>query len=394
MNNKMTQPTEYDLYHIKVTSHTGEVVDLKTLFQELNVYTSLFADSMTASLLLTDANNLPANLPLIGGESVELKYKTAGRQNYKVVNLKVAAVDERHPVRGEALAYWVHLVTPEKYADAGTCVSQSFSGSYTDIVKLIPGMLGSSRAVRANASSGVANFISPMWSPLKIGKFAASRASDSESSPFYFWEDCDGFNFKSLGWMYKQQPSREYFYEPNDQRDDHGEIDMTKKFLNIERMEFGRFDRLALEEAGAFASTIQMFDIRTKTLTPVNSFPAFPTIEDARVPDVGAGSRSKVGFTFTKPDSSHVTTFQRHSSRQFLNAIHIMAVIPGDDELRAGEMVTFRVPSHEPQGGETLKEDQSVAGDWLVVAIKETMSKQQYKLSVQFAKDSYSKSPI
>lgn len=390
----MVQPSEYDLDYIKITSHDGTLVNLKVLFQELNIYTSLFGKPMSATLLLTDANNLPHNLPILGGEAVELRYKTAGRSAYKTVKLVVSSLGDRLPVRGEALAYWVNLVSPETYRDASTCVSRAFTGVYSDLVQRIPGLLGSDKAVDVSPSVGLTSFISPQWSPLRIAGFMANRATDMDNSPFYFWEDIDGYHFKSLAHLYSKESVREYFYEPNDQNDDKGQRDMVKKFLNVERMEISKSnDKLKQNQAGIFEQDVTTFDLQSKGVSNQACKATNKGVDKFAPFDDQAGTRAKVGFTLTKPDKSHVTVFQRSASRHFLGNTKILCVVAGDDELTNGMIVDFKLPSHEPQGGEKLKEDRLLSGRWLMTGMKQTFSKQQYKMSLEFSKDSFGADP-
>lgn len=393
-DNLLVQPSEYDLDYIKITSHQGVTVNLKVVFQELDIYTSLFGKPMTAALLLTDANNLPNNLPILGGEAVEIRYKTAGRSSYRTLNFVASSVGDRHPVRGEALAYWLNLVTPEAYRDASVCVSQAFTGVYSDLVKKIPALLGSDKPVEVSPSVGLTTFISPQWSPMKVAGFMAGRATDMDSSPFYFWEDTNGFHFKSLAHMYKQESVREYFYEPNDQTDERGQRDMVKKFLNVERMEITKSnDKLKQNQSGMFEQELVTFDLRSKGLGNVMCKASNAGVDKYAPFDDQAGKRAKVGFTLTKPDQSHVSLFQRTSSRHFLGNTKILAVVAGDDELTNGQIVDFKLPSHEPQGGEKLKEDRLLSGRWLITGMKQTFSKQQYKMALEFSKDSFGSDP-
>uniref|UniRef100_A0AAU6W3W1 Baseplate hub n=1 Tax=Pseudomonas phage Cygsa01 TaxID=3138529 RepID=A0AAU6W3W1_9VIRU len=391
---EMVQPSEYDLDYVTIKAHDSTTVNLKVLFQELNIYTSLFGKPMSAAILLTDANNLPHNLPILGGEDVEIRYRTAGRQEYKVLKFKVSSVGERMPIKGEALAYWLNLVTPESYIDASTCVSQAFDGMYSDLVKKIPAMLGSDKPVDVSPSVGLAKFISPQWSPLKIAGFMAGRATDMENSPFYFWEDTNGFHFKSLAALYAQESTREYFYEPNDQMNDRGQRDMVKKFLNVERMEITKSnDKLKQNQSGMFEQDLVTFDLRSKNVTNQSCKASNAGVDKFAPFDDMAGKRTKVGFTLTKPDQSHVSLFQRTASRHFLGNTKILAVVAGDDEITNGQIVDFKLPSHEPQGGEKLKEDRLLSGRWLITGMKQTFSKQQYKMALEFSKDSFGSDP-
>ncbi len=391
---EMTQASEYDLAHIKITSHKGVEVDLKNLMQEIDIYGALGA-LLSGAILIVDGLNTLGNLPILGGEKVSIKYRTAGRQNFTEVNLVVGSIGDRHPTHNRTQAYWLNLVSPETYQDANTCVSQAFTGTYEDMVKKVPGLLGSSRPIATTSTVGTSTFISPQWSPLRIANWAAERATDDTASPFFFWEDVDGFHFKSLGHLQSQESAIEYFYEPKNMTDEAGNRDMLKRFLNIQNYQIERSnDRLTQNRRGVLGQTLETFDIRRKKLGSASKSCATSGIDKYGMYDDKKGSRNKVGFALTQPDNSQMTTFERYSKRELLRNVVLMGTIAGDCELKLGSKVIVKLPSMEAQDSETQTLDPLLAGDFLLTAWKQTMSKQQFQMSIELSKDSFSTKPI
>ena len=61
---------DYDLKNIFLHNHFGEVIDIKNLVQELNIYESIYKNALTGSVVIIDAQNLIAKLEIQGTERV------------------------------------------------------------------------------------------------------------------------------------------------------------------------------------------------------------------------------------------------------------------------------------------------------------------------------------
>ena len=59
---------DYDLKNIFLHNHFGEVIDIKNLVQELNIYESIYKNALTGSIVIIDAQNLIAKLEIQGLE--------------------------------------------------------------------------------------------------------------------------------------------------------------------------------------------------------------------------------------------------------------------------------------------------------------------------------------
>ena len=72
---------DYDLKNIFLHNHFGEVIDIKNLVQELNIYESIYKNALTGSIVIIDAQNLIAKLEIQGLERISFKLSTPGANN-------------------------------------------------------------------------------------------------------------------------------------------------------------------------------------------------------------------------------------------------------------------------------------------------------------------------
>ena len=75
---------DYDLKNIFLHNHFGEVIDIKNLVQELNIYESIYKNALTGSLVIVDAQNLIAKLEINGTERISFQLSTPGANEVEV----------------------------------------------------------------------------------------------------------------------------------------------------------------------------------------------------------------------------------------------------------------------------------------------------------------------
>ena len=49
---------DYNNEHIFLHTHYGEVIDIKNMVDELNIYESIYKNALTGSVVMTDSQNL------------------------------------------------------------------------------------------------------------------------------------------------------------------------------------------------------------------------------------------------------------------------------------------------------------------------------------------------
>ena len=69
---------DYNNEHIFLHTHYGEVIDIKNMVDELNIYESIYKNALTGSVVMTDAQNLISKLQIQGMERLSFKIATTG----------------------------------------------------------------------------------------------------------------------------------------------------------------------------------------------------------------------------------------------------------------------------------------------------------------------------
>ena len=69
---------DYNLSHIDLINHRGEIIDLKYIVIELNIYESIFKNAVTGSIVITDAKNQMGRLEVQGLERIAFKLFSPG----------------------------------------------------------------------------------------------------------------------------------------------------------------------------------------------------------------------------------------------------------------------------------------------------------------------------
>jgi len=78
---KIQYAGEFKLEELKIISSSGNVVDLSKSVLQIDLYESIFKNSISGSILIADTNNMVNNLPIIGQEYITLKVSTPSIEN-------------------------------------------------------------------------------------------------------------------------------------------------------------------------------------------------------------------------------------------------------------------------------------------------------------------------
>ena len=90
--------------------------------------------------------------------------------------------------------------------------------------------------------------------------------------------------------------------------------------------------------------------------------------------------------TNESPNGLDKVSLSRMNRLQSLNNYKIRIVLPGDGILESGDIINFELPSPEPDGEKSF--DKYYSGNYLITAIRHTFSKNDYKITLECARDS------
>ena len=169
----------------------------------------------------------------MGMEPIDISW-TDNEDNVITYSMVVYDIKDRVVVDGNKSQATLYCVSPDAVKNGATKISRRFGkggGKFThDIVtELITDELQSDKTVDADISSTQISFVSPYWDPYTIISWLAWRSilesgSGKQSAGFLFYEDRNGYHFKSMDGLVLQDTDR--IINVNLDSDDDTEIDV------------------------------------------------------------------------------------------------------------------------------------------------------------------------
>ena len=440
-DNQIQYSGEYKLEKLELITLNGNI-DLVNNYVQIDLFESIFTNTISGSLTIVDTNNLLLNSPIIGQEYLRLKIKSPGVANADSIDysenvLSVYKVGQTFDASKGSQVIELSLISPEALTNQRTRVSKSYVTSMNEIVKDVVTnklYLDSRKNLFLEFSVGDKRMVSPNIHPFSLIDMIASetQATDlnnvttNDINYHVFYENTKGFHFKSLSYLFSQET----------QGDFHGgdvgtierkekELEDYKRVISFERT--GDVDMLQNILSGMLGSTQITHDIYTKSYDRYNFgyFYEYPRIEenpiysdsliDYQGRTVGDFSNSKIylnsrsgdtvnkSFSRGKSDNdqnsegsaSSLTTglnlLQRRSKfAEMIGTINYNVKVAGHTEMKAGDMINFSVPTVGNDHGKGSEND-FVSGKFLIKNLRHTFYRApqvKHEVAMEITKDS------
>ena len=212
---------EYTLEDVRLFASSGNIIPLNGLTVSISLFENIFSPTMSGTITLLDANSIVSNLPIIGQEFLSFKIKTASitEGGTSIIDFtknpfSVYKIDQRIEGTNSELIT-LHFASPEMLRNLRTRVSKSYTNTIDNIaIDVIQNSryINSKKDLFIEETVGVRKIISPNSNPFTfIQKLSSEAISKNNGSPFFlFYENKEGFNFRSLDSLYAQPITAEY----------------------------------------------------------------------------------------------------------------------------------------------------------------------------------------
>jgi len=262
---------DYDLKHIFLHNHFGEVIDIKNLVQEMNIYESIYKNALTGSVVIIDAQNLIAKLEIQGLERISFKLSTPGANNTRdIVDASEATghpfhvykITDRKQLAPGTLLYTLHFGSREFMRNLRTKVSQAYDGRLDRSVYNIfldESYLDSKKTLTFEPCGNSDKVVIPNLRPFDAINMIADKAlpEKSEGVGYYFYETTKGFHFRSWENMvasegrFKRPTKQEFYYMPLNITDPNIDNKIEHEYKSVESYRFiNNFHDIAANTVG------------------------------------------------------------------------------------------------------------------------------------------------
>jgi len=190
------------------TGNTGTLkrLNIKNLITEFNIYENLNGSFLSGDMILTDATNAIQQFPLTGFERLEFIFtspKTTNGYDFSVKSghpMFIYNLKNRQSINLTTQIYQLKFISLEGIRDHQTRISKAFTGSIDQMISDICfNHLNTKKDVLIEETKDNHKFVSPRVKPSTFLTLLKNNARSKyyENSGFVFYENANGFHFKS-----------------------------------------------------------------------------------------------------------------------------------------------------------------------------------------------------
>jgi len=419
--------TGFEIISLDIFLKNGQEISLKGLYQEINLYDSVFSHCLTGNILITDSIGLINSLQFDGQEGILIKIGKTREEIIFQQSYRIHKLSNRKNINQNAEMYVLHFVSDEYIFSTQQRVHQVFTNStYTQmVVQLLANYLGVDKMV-LHDSEGLHTKQMPNMTPLDTVAWISKRALDKNKSPsFLFFQNRYGYNFVSLNELVKNNPIRVTFDPKNlGESENFNEEFYGARYMSV----INQYDVVDSIESGVYASTLTGFDpitrtIKTKNLTFSDHYKENNHLNENsnQVEFNNQKDISRIAKTNLKSYDSrqllYPASYDRGTSKYIQNndktsinyaenpdyllkrkAImknlmtkRVRVVVPGNFRFTTGQTVLLNLPERQEQTSDN--KDESLFGNYLIIGARHIITYNKHETVFDAVTDSNSADP-
>ncbi len=269
---KSAQPSYIEKFDIVSNKNQGKTVSVANGSVRLMYYESILQDTVRITYTFADSGNTVDNktalegLPIVGQEKVTVKFKD---NNETELNLTMY-VNKVTPLSDDTTKSMIQLelVSKEFILNEKIRLNERFDGKISDhITKILTAQnyLDTKKKLDIEPTSNNYNFIGNNKKPYYAMNWLSKKAvpdfaeAKGNTAGYFFFETSEGFKFKSIDSMLKQEKKKSIIY--NQTPDSKG--DNTPSGYDAKALEYSKDNRVDVQEKlkmGAFSTRTVLFD--------------------------------------------------------------------------------------------------------------------------------------
>jgi hypothetical protein len=410
-NNGVYNSKDYEIKSLELINSGGQTIDLRNIFVEMQIFQDIYSSVMNGNILINDGNDTFGNFYMCGNEYLKVSIDKPGLNLPLERLFRIYKTTDRRPSTDSGQVYVLHFCSDEMLSSESLIVSKAYKT--TKIKDVVSDILlkelnvEPQRIAKLEDTSGSFDLIIPGYRPFEAIQWVTARGYDQKKFCYFFFENKRGFNLVSLQTLIKQKPYKKLKYElKNTQSDPALNKDSIDNFNII-----NDFDMITSISNGSFSSRLLSIDIFTQKFEnldynllsaevqgnlinkykPVNSFKN--SKDQTLFNSPFSFFRTYLSINDTASEKSNDIKFwmqPRAMHMSLLNHFRIQITIPGDIELKAGDIVEYEFPVFESAETGGKKLDKARTGKYLVAAVNHKFNGDTYESIVELVSDSFS----
>ena len=367
--------------------------DISASVVSLDIYESIFQNTITGTVRLKETHGYPEYFPLVGTEFLIIEFVIDYLGEERIFNrvFRIRKIGDQSFPKNEEREYTINLVTPEFFQSMSSRMTKRYTGTCAEAVKEIMEtrlQIEDKRIYAAEKTSGTIDVLIPNYTPLQaINYFTAISLTEEVpyASNFLFYETLDGFYFRSIRGILQQYSAGNEVatFQVNANKLTGAQvIDEAQAFSSIIQIhQKNTLDVLTDATSGVLRSRMLHLDFFARKFTESDSrytetfktykddhlaqYPLYPDNFDQSIDRntklfTTLSDTSSTESAYRKQNEGKVPPRRRHESdvlrnRQLREIQHLrtMLEVPGQPNLRAGTVSILNYPSTRLIEGES-----------------------------------------
>lgn len=433
MADGIRRPGDYKLHNLDLYAtedYAGPPVSLTDIFLEFHVFEDSQKSFMYGHVTIQDSIGLYSKLPILGEETIYIKFETPGTDKLIELEASVYRVSDRQRIANNSQYYVLHFVSKEFITGLQTPVSRSYKDLlpneiveefYDEYVKYEDYQLIQEKPIEIEEMTEKQWVVFPTWTPEKCLNYLASKSVSEEyyeGEPVVFFEDRRGFHFRTMRqliWDEDVSPTggaKEEIYYSN-QPSGPGTIDegaqgalrisqfrVVSSTDTVERMVNGYYKNktinvdwerhLILEKD---YHIIQDYELNQRISKPQYAFGTETFMNnikrDAHVRLISSrwGQRDDGGIAGLTDETYDFDRFEHISKRvhREFKGITVEATVPGNTVRKLFDVIKVKI--YEPDATAQNQLDKYLSGDYYINAIHHICTPAAYEHTLEIVKD-------
>lgn len=374
-NDEFVDATDFRSKSIVLISADNQSRDITNLVIEIQVRQDMFLGFMSGEMLVSDGVDLHTLASLHGNEYLFLHLTEPDQEISVKKAFRIYKLGNRFPIPSGGQRYVIYFASPELFESNQKKISKAYmSATISEVAKDIIKnyLMVDDNRIRVDETLDSFDLIIPQKKPAEALNWLASRSYSADAACFMFYENLDGFNFRSLQSIYKDGTVVKVPFVFEAKRGG-GTIAMDKYTLdNIESHK--DFDSLSTLTDGGVAIGLLGLDPSSRTFVRTefgqNTLPTLYPSPSMTNPDHLFSKTGAYTLTYLQNESTRSDRFvKRVMSLAALNNSQLEITVPGNVRLQVGTLISLRIPyATTPTEGADLW-DKRKSGKYLIVAV-------------------------
>ena len=268
---------EFQIEEAIIITSENLMFDIASNIVNIDIFEDIENSAIMGEMVFSDPIGVDTVGPLIGQEYLSLVVKTPGVDEQENIFdfrehtaglLSIYHYDKKVEVGPKGSGHIVHFMTSEFIKNNRLKLSQTFTGSYSDIVKkVLKEIIQTPKDCYIEPTLGNKKILVPNISPFEVIEMAKRESiSVYASSPtYFFYETKRGYHFRSIDSMAAEGTVQDYTTFPSGSKYSDGVEQTTREYMQIKDYSLDNDnDMLIHQMAGTFSSKTITHDIYNK----------------------------------------------------------------------------------------------------------------------------------